>query len=163
MIKKNLMTLAFYFSLLSASFAWNNHAPTSNVLIFVSFSMPKESLRGWLREANLIKAPVIIRGLVHQSFRETTNAVMGILPNERGGVQLDPLLFRRFHIEKVPAVLVARTDCLRDETCHEFDVVYGDVTLNYALKTIADRSDAVSPYAELARKELQIQLKEKHT
>jgi conjugal transfer pilus assembly protein TrbC len=152
MNKKYLMMMIMCLNIFNVSslFAWNTHAPSSNVLIFVSFSMPKESLRGWLRQAELIKAPVIIRGLVHNSFRDTTKAVMDIIPNNRGGIQLDPLLFRQFHIEKVPAVVVTRADCAAQETCQEFDVIYGDVTLDYALKEVANQDDPFSSYAELA-------------
>ena len=139
--------------------AWNDQAPSSNVLIFVSFSMPKESLRGWIKQADRIKAPVIVRGLLHNSFRDTTKAVMDIISDNRGGIQLDPTLFRRFHIEKVPAVVVINSDCLAQETCHSFDVIYGDVTLDYALKEIANQDDQFSPFAESALQKL----KEKNT
>lgn len=135
-------------------FAWNDQAPSSNVLIFVSFSMPKESLRGWLREADRIKAPVIVRGLLHNSFRDTTKAVMDIISDNRGGIQLNPLFFRRFHIEKVPAVVVIHSDCLAQEMCDSFDVIYGDVTLDYALKEIVNQDDQFSPLAESALQRL---------
>src|SRR6266487_3970402 len=142
MLKKQwCMPLLFLFAFFKASqlFAWNANAPVSSVLIFVSFSMPKDSLRGWLKEADTLKAPVVIRGLVNGSFRDTTNAVMALLLDNRGGVQLDPTLFRRFHIEKVPAVVVVRPACLSQSDCNDptdFDVIYGDVTLEYALKQI---------------------------
>lgn len=135
-------------------FAWNNKAPTSNVLIFVSFSMPKASLRGWLQQADRINAPVIIRGLVHNSFRDTTKAVMEIITDNRGGVQIDPTLFKRFHIEKVPAVVVIDSACLSKEECGNFHAMYGDVTLDYALKEIARQNDSLSIYAESALRQL---------
>lgn len=158
MLKKRVMIflgcLIFY---ISSSFAWHDAAPQSNILIFVSFSMPKESLRQWLLQADLIKAPVLIRGLVHHSFRETTKAVMEIVSREHGGVLLDPLLFRKFNIEKVPAVVVTDTKCLKEEVqkkCETFDVIYGNVTLEYALKEIARQEDALSLYARSALKQL---------
>lgn len=135
-------------------FAWNVNAPASNVLIFVSFSMPKESLRGWLKEADKIKAPVIIRGLVHNSFRDTTTAIMHLVTDNRGGFQLDPTLFKRFHIEKVPAVVLISASCLARENCNEFNVMYGDVTLDYALKQFVKQDDSLSLYAESALQQL---------
>lgn len=136
------------------NFAWNKNAPSSPVLIFVSFSMPKASLRGWLKQADRLNAPVIIRGLVHNSFRDTTTAVMALVTDNRGGVQLDPTLFKRFHIDKVPAVVVIDTACLAKEDCQNFHVVYGDVTLDYALKEIARQNDSLSLYAESALQQL---------
>jgi type-F conjugative transfer system pilin assembly protein TrbC len=135
-------------------FAWNKNAPSSNVLIFVSFSMPTASLRGWLKEADKISAPVVIRGLLHNSFRDTTKAVMDIVSDNRGGVQLDPTLFKRFHIEKVPAVVVIDSACLAKEDCNNFNVAYGDVTLDYALREISRQNDSLSLYAESALKQL---------
>lgn len=126
--------------------AWAD-TPKSSVMIFVSFSMPKESLKEWMMEANEIHAPLIIRGLVKNSFKETTNQVASLLTNHQGGVQLDPELFKRFGIRQVPAVVVTDTNCLPSQTC-TFDVIYGDVTLAYALEKIAHADDTVSSHAQ---------------
>jgi conjugal transfer pilus assembly protein TrbC len=157
MAKKALLTIFIFVCVganIESAVAWNANAPTSNVLIFASFSMPKESLRGWLNQADKIKAPVILRGLLHNSFRETTQIVMDTLSERRGGIQIDPTLYKRFHIEKVPAVVVISAECLVNEACYDFDVVYGDVTLDYALKKIVDQNDAFSHFAEIALKQL---------
>jgi conjugal transfer pilus assembly protein TrbC len=138
----------------SPIFAWSTNAPVANVLVFISFSMPKNSLRGWIKQADKIQAPVIIRGLHHNSFRDTTKAVIEMIPDNHGGVQLDPTLFKRFHIEKVPAVVVIDSECLSDQQCNVFHVVYGDVTLDYALKEIAKQQDSLSLYAEAALQQL---------
>lgn len=125
------------------------YAATGNIYIFISFSMPNESIKGWMAEVEKIGAPVVIRGLVNNSFKETWKKVSEFTHDNKGGVQLDPNLFRRFQIDKVPAVVIAKNDsCLPTQTCmDEYDVIYGDVTLSYALKKIADRNDALSPIA----------------
>lgn len=112
----------------------------SNVIIFVSFSMPKESIKGWMNEAKKINAPVVIRGLVNNSFKETIRKLNDLMSDNQGGVQLDPVLFNQFNIKQVPAVVV------RDGKLH--DVVYGDVHLDYALQTIIKRDDGLSSLAE---------------
>jgi conjugal transfer pilus assembly protein TrbC len=129
-----------------------------NVFIFVSFSMPEDSLRGWLREADKIKIPVVVRGLVNNSFRDTTQVVMK-LTNQHGGVQLNPILFKRFGIEKVPALVVADASCVNQNQCEHYDVMYGDVTLEYALEKIVNAEDDFSSYAQSLLQEL----KEKNT
>ena len=124
----------------------------ANVLIFVSFSMPKESLKGWMREAEKIHAPVVIRGLVNNSFKATIQKMTELAQDNHGGVQLDPTLFQRFQINQVPAVVVmSSSGCLPNQTCREeYDVIYGDVHLSYALKRIADQNDNVSKVANTA-------------
>ncbi len=126
--------------------------PKSNVLVFVSFSMPKESVKGWMREAEKIHAPVVIRGLVNNSFKATMQKMTELARDNHGGVQLDPTLFKLFNIKQVPAVVVTNyTPCLANRTCvNTYDVVYGDVHLDYALKKIADQNDEVSSIAQTA-------------
>lgn len=106
----------------------------SSIKIFVSFSMPKESLKGWLMQAQKIKAPVYIRGLVNNSFKETIKFVGAIINNSdiNYGMLIDPSPFKNYEISEVPAVVVTNRD--------DFDVIYGDVTLDYALEKIADSS-----------------------
>ena len=100
-----------------------------NIIIFVSFSMPDESLKGWLREANIISAPVIVRGFINNSFKDTINKIGILTTDNHGGVQIDPLLFERFHVDKVPAVIVVKDpDCMPGMSCTlDYAVVYGDV------------------------------------
>src|ERR1700721_885673 len=77
-------------------------AADGDILIFVSFSMPKESLKGWMDEAEKIHAPLVIRGLVNNSFKETVKKMTELANDNHGGVQLDPTLFKAFNIKQVP-------------------------------------------------------------
>jgi conjugal transfer pilus assembly protein TrbC len=131
-------------------------AAASNIIIFASFSMPKESMKQWIRQATDIQAPVVIRGLVNHSFKETINTLYQLNQEKIGGVQLDPTLFQAYQIDKVPAVVVTNTShCLPSQSCQEtYDVVYGDVSLAYALKKIAMKNDDVSDLADEALKKL---------
>ena len=114
----------------------------SNVIIFVSFSMPKESIKGWMNEAEKIHAPVVIRGLVNNSFKETIKRVNELVGDNKGGLQLDPVLFKEFKVNQVPAVVVRNQ--------YDHDIVYGDVHLDYALQTIIKKNDGLSPLAKNA-------------
>lgn len=119
----------------------------SHVVVFLSFSMPDKSLESWLRQCKISGATPVIRGLINNSFKETMS-VIKTLSNKVGiGVQLDPLLFQTFGIKHVPAVVYAKDipECPANMDCKPiaFDVLYGDVSLNYALGKIneAQRSD----------------------
>ncbi len=139
------------------------HAPTGNavpgsVLIFISFSMPMESLKAWSEQAQKIHAPLIIRGLLNDSFAETQKAVKQMTINSHGGAIIDPRLFQTYHIIQVPAVVVRRsvviTTCLPNQSCwqpEEDEVVMGDIGLESALKTIAQEDNHV---ADIAQKKL---------
>lgn len=132
------------------------YAAESNVIIFVSFSMPEESIKEWIRDAKLIHAPVVIRGLIHNSFKETTHKMAEIVEKERGGVELNPLLFKKYHIKKVPAVVLTHGgECLPDQSCDEqFNVIYGDAELEYALNQFTRLDDVLSPFANAALQQL---------
>ncbi len=119
-----------------------------SVYIFVSFSMPKESLQQWSAQAQKIHAPLIIQGLVDNSFTKTQQAVAALSHEGQGGVVVDPRLFRQYHIVQAPTVVVVHPTvlrpCLPNQSCWHpdiYDVVSGDVGLEAALRIVADRGD----------------------
>lgn len=123
----------------------------SNVLVFVSFSMPEVSIKGWMKEAEKIGAPVVIRGLVNNSFKATIQKMTELAKDHHGGVQLDPTLFQKYQINQVPAVVVTTTeDTWPNERPEEYIKVYGDVHLDYALKKIADQKGEPARIAQRA-------------
>lgn len=103
--------------------------PTVPIMIFVSFSMPIESIKQWIAQANKISASVYIRGLVNNSFKDTTKVVRELVKDQIGGLLIDPTVFKKYAINQVPAVVVVNNS--------NFDVVYGDVSLDYALEKIS--------------------------
>lgn len=111
--------------------------------IYISFSMPNLSLHQWLEQAYDLKIPVFIRGLYQNSFRETQNKIMRLYENSnnKNGIAIDPLEFRRYQIRKVPALVLAMDK-------DHYDVVYGDVSLEAALTVIAKQGKYSKEYAE---------------
>ncbi len=136
-----------------------------SVYIFISFSMPKESLQQWAVQAKKIDAPLVIQGLVDDSFTKTQQAVAALSSEHQSGVVLDPRLFRQYHISQVPTVVVVHPTvlkpCLPNQSCWHpdtTDVVSGDIGLEAALRIVADRGDnavvAQRLLAEVRRHEL---------
>lgn len=112
---------------------------TSAILIFVSFSMPETSLIAYLHDAKKWHASVIIRGLIENSFQKTFMRVAKLVKDSGGeGMQLNPLLFKQFSVETVPAIVVSNEKKIASDS-KNFDVLYGDVPLSYALKVINER------------------------
>lgn len=138
-----------------------NVSPHSSVMVFVSFSMPRQSLIAALRDANKIKANVVMRGLINNSFKETFQTIGNLVKEAGGGgIELNPLAFKRFQIATVPAVVVITPDhpCLKQPTCNrqqDFDVMSGNIPLVAALREISNRGVAAPQEAERALHRLQ--------
>lgn len=72
-----------------------------DLLIFVSFSMPLESLRILNLQAQKHGGKLIFRGLVGGSFKEMAQKLKGF----EAEVLIDPTLFRKHKVESVPTFI----------------------------------------------------------
>lgn len=131
------------------------------LLVFISASVPRESLRRLARQAASVGAPLLLRGVVGGDFPATAEFMRDILgePEKDGSppatsskhgrsqrkarALIDPTLFARFDVRQVPAVVlvpdgacVAGIRACPDATPAHVHVA-GDVTLEYALDHIA--------------------------
>lgn len=93
-------------------------------LIFVSASMPLESLKRLAYQAVQRGAILVIRGMVKGSMMETAHLVDQI----DHPLEIDPKLFERFGVKRVPVFLIPHND-----TWH---TVSGNVDLEFALETV---------------------------
>jgi conjugal transfer pilus assembly protein TrbC len=122
------------------------------VIIFISFSLPQKSIVSLLQDAKRIHASVVIRGLIHNSFKETFTRMASIIKEAgNSGVELNPLLFRKYQINKVPAVVIPSNQaCDLEKICssENFDVVYGDIPVLNGLKIIRDHGNVSNKKAE---------------
>ena len=134
--------------------------PATNIVIFVSLSMPAESLQSYLRDAKKIHASVVIRGLVNNSFQQTFKQVAELIKSSGGdGIELNPIWFKQYHITQVPAVVVLpdHAVCASDQSCiedREYDVITGNIVLSAALKQIRDKGVAATNEASVALEQL---------
>ncbi len=101
-------------------------APKSEVIVFVSFSIPDESLRVYGAAAQKIGGRVVIRGLIGDSFKQTQQRLLSL------GIELeiDPVLFTDHGVTQVPTIV-----WLQEGT--ETDRMKGHVALDYALEEFA--------------------------
>ena len=113
-------------------------------VIFVSFSMSDLSLKQIIQDASRHQVPVVIRGLYKDSFRKTVEKVFDLVKeNNKGGILINPLWFRKYDIKAVPAVVVNNSNGNIDlNTANSFDVIYGNIPLKKILKLIVDRGAA---------------------
>jgi len=143
---------------------------SERIYIFISSSIPRETLRNYVRDVARLKDPnvkLVMRGLVGgvRYIKPTMRFVSGILLKDSAcdpeksrceryaaGVNVDPLLFSRYGIEKVPAIVYARNVSLLDQGMSEgmgknvsvgdFFTIHGDVALSYALERFRSETNS---------------------
>lgn len=115
-------------------------AARGDVVIFVSFSMPKRDLIELSRQAKEMDAALVLRGLKDDSVDATRNAAAEVNP---AGAEwnIHPDLFKQFKVTKVPTFVVAnaKSGSLDDEGCSPdatYASVSGNVSLEQALDTV---------------------------
>ncbi len=128
------------------------HQTVSDAIIFVSFSMPPSSLEQWLAVSNQLHIPLVLRGMIDNSIKKTEQAILPLVKKVHGGFQINPVLFRSFHIQQVPAIVVINHEgCRTDAECgdkNQFDVIYGQSTMNYALSQLSEKGEQAPEVAQ---------------
>lgn len=105
----------------------DDHSNDKNsVFIFVSLSMPIESLKSLYKEAYSKGIPLIIRGLKNNSFKDTAEAIKAL----EISVQIDPNLFEKYEIKTVPTFIANHHN--------EVLQIKGNVSLSYAEKKFGE-------------------------
>lgn len=126
------LLLALTYNANAASISQNN-----NVMLFLSLGMPKLTLRQYVTQSNQYHIPLILRGFLQNSYPETAKKIYDILHPKnskeiRGGFEVDPLYFKKFHINAVPALVIQKQS--------HYTVVYGNVPISKLLYLIAQNS-----------------------
>jgi conjugal transfer pilus assembly protein TrbC len=125
------------------------------LLIFVSQSIPFETLKQLAVEADLAGTPLVFRGFVDNSMRSTLIYFKKLInsaqqadaidspPKSSLSLMIDPLLFSRYNVTQVPSFTVIREGqrCIGPTAQCKGDVpehftVSGDVSLSYAVESL---------------------------
>ena len=114
------------------------------VLVFASLSLPEASWRQWSVDAKRAGAVFVLRGVAPDGLAATARRIKSRLPEGGAGVAIDPVLFRRFAVDAVPAVAVVpggvapcrRRGCA-GEPAPVHDRIAGNVGLAAALEAVA--------------------------
>lgn len=117
------------------------------LFVFISLSMPQATLQRLIDQATRAQASVFIRGFTGGSLRTTVAQVQGLIGQRQIAIQIDPLAFDRFAIERVPSFVLVR-DGTRPVSCasgtcappEAFLRTTGDVSLDYALEHMQRRA-----------------------
>lgn len=127
------------------------------LLIFISFSMPKELIKSLIVEGEKIGAVFVLRGLIDGSIKKTQNEFYNLMSDHQVGAMINPELFKTFGISRVPSFVIysnAKQNPLNMgcKIAPDFVALSGAVTIKYALEQMSTRSSLsslASNYLEL--------------
>jgi len=117
----------------------------SDLMIFVSFSMPPEMLMSYVRQAKRFGGVLMMRGFVNDKM-SATKAAIERLNQEGVEWQISPEPFKKFKIDKVPSIVLASADDAESVTVEgcatpdAFSMVSGDIQVFDALDKMRLRS-----------------------
>ncbi|MCD8499711.1 MAG: hypothetical protein LRY43_00970 [Gammaproteobacteria bacterium] len=78
-----------------------DHQSVSDAIIFVSFSMPKQSLEQWLAVSRQLHIPLVLRGMIDNSIKkDRTKRLFHLLKKVHGAFKLILFYFARLIFNK---------------------------------------------------------------
>lgn len=106
----------------------SNDNKATQILVFVSFSMPETSIKSLFQEAHLHNAVLVMRGLYQNSFVQTAQKLQEL------GVTIDinPELFETHNISSVPTFIFLTHS-------HPIHFLRGNVTLEFVSKKFKEQ------------------------
>ena len=124
----------------------NTKAPKINqLMIFISSSMPINSLKQFSIASNKANGVMVLRGLINNSFKQTVSFIRTLNNKQGTRVIIDPNAFNLFAVKKVPeiVVIIDNNNCQWGRCDHTplFDKISGNITLEYALEEISKRGE----------------------
>ncbi|MEQ1740922.1 MAG: type-F conjugative transfer system pilin assembly protein TrbC [Candidatus Nitrotoga sp.] len=124
------------------------------MMIFVSFSMPRESLLRIVEQSERTRARLIFRGFNGDKMTDMSKRISALLGNHRVEAVIHPPAFTQFKVNQVPALVLAQSDAgdKLDSGCAQPDryvKVTGDVSQDYALEYIERTSPQWAATARL--------------
>lgn len=139
--------------------------PQIKGVVFVSFSMPEESIKRYLFQAARINGgktiKLSIRGLDESnSLIKTQQRISKLMKGINAEVDIDPGAFDRFNVQSVPALVLYKDDPMGEAKCavegktpedseSDYLKVYGDVSIDYAIDHLLKDKSAKKWEAEL--------------
>ena len=126
------------------------------LLVFVTLAMPEATLRLLVEQAARARAVLVLRGLKGSSIRQTTARVQQLIGTSATQFNIDPQAFDRFGVRTAPTFVLLKAgaqsaDCEAGACVapDAFASIAGDVSIDYALQAIGDRSPRFKTDAEL--------------
>lgn len=127
---------------------------TPEMMIFVSFSMPRGSLLRIVEQSERTGARLIFRGFYGDKMTDMAAHISALLGKHRVEAVIHPPAFNQFKVNQVPALVLAQSNAgdQLDSGCAQperYVKVTGDVSQDYALEYIERTSPQWAATARL--------------
>lgn len=125
------------------------------LMVFASFSMPKEALDRMIIQSEKSGAVIVFRGLKGDSLTRMGEEIAKMIGTRNVTAIIHPPAFKQFKVERVPALVLARPSQAANVTedgcasTSSYIKVDGDVTQDYAMRVIERESPT---WADVARR-----------
>lgn len=125
------------------------------LMVFVSFSLPKETLQRIVSQSEKSGAVLVLRGLKGNSLTQMGEEIAKLVGDRNVTAIIHPPAFKQFDVKRVPSMVLARSGQaakIAEDGCApaaSFIKVDGDVTQEYALDLIEREAPA---WAEAAHR-----------
>jgi len=125
------------------------------LMVFVSFSLPRETLQRLVDQSERSGAVLILRGLKGHSLTQTGEEIARLVGERNVTALIHPPAFQQFQVRQVPSLVLARSGAavqIDEDGCApatSFIRVDGDVGQDYALDLIERQAPA---WADVARR-----------
>ncbi|ONU72523.1 type-F conjugative transfer system pilin assembly protein TrbC, partial [Burkholderia cenocepacia] len=132
---------------------------TDDLMVFVSFTMPPESLKRIVAQVSQLGGTVVLNGFKDNSWKATAFAIKD-LGEKRGNVVVNPNAFAKYKVKSVPVTVLTKPeaiDQLDSEGCalpDTYAAIAGDVSLDYALEEIAQHDRRFTELAQRYARQL---------
>ena len=132
---------------------------SNHLLVFVSFSLPEETLKRLADQVEKAKGVMVLRGFKEGSLKKTVQAIerMGLT---HGNIKIHPQAFTQYRIAVVPSFVLAKAQAqsLDQEGCalpEDYVSVSGDTSIAFALEAIERQIPAFASQAAMYLTRLQ--------
>lgn len=134
----------------SKYFSLPSHNPSLEstcLFIFISSSMPENSIKNYIKSAKKTGARLVLNGLIENDLPKTLKTVASwgteeISPDD---VIIDPVAYERFSVHNIPTIILAQAEypCPGTTECSTsfVDKISGDITLDFALRKFLEKGD----------------------
>jgi conjugal transfer pilus assembly protein TrbC len=125
------------------------------LMVFVSFSLPRETLQRIVHQSERSGAVLVLRGLKGHSLTQTGEEIARLVGERNVTVLIHPPAFQQFQVRQVPSLVLARSGSaakIDEDGCApaaSFIRIDGDVGQDYALDLIERQAPA---WADIARR-----------
>ena len=109
----------------------------SQLLIFISFSMPKESIKSYAVEAQKVGARLVVRGFIDNDILKTAKYIAELGSPE---IEIHPPLFTKYKIKVVPTFVHVSSTI---ESGVPFDLLKGHVSVEHVLMQFKNRGEVL--------------------